>query len=73
VRGFMARVPEGTQHFALPSPLVQRLHKNTTECENFFGNRREQRDVFGMINHIKEELCIWGMAYAKGNAPASRE
>jgi hypothetical protein len=39
----------------------------------FFGNRREQRDVFGMINHIKEELCIWGMAYAKGSAPASRE
>jgi hypothetical protein len=38
-----------------------------------FGNQREQRDVQGLINRIKEELCLWEMAYAGGSAPASRE
>jgi hypothetical protein len=38
-----------------------------------FGNQREHRDVQGLINRIKEELCLWEMAYAGGSAPASRE
>jgi hypothetical protein len=38
-----------------------------------FQNEREQCDAMQLIQHIKEELCLWELAHAGGSAPASRE